>query len=78
MPEADRAGDERCGAAVEEGQAVEVPWPRCGRATVWVLREGGTFHAVEERRADCDCALTDDEWLDLGGVAAARLAEVVG
>ena len=62
------------GDAPAEEPTVAVPCPRCGRPRTWAQRDCGTFHAVEERRADCDCALSDDEWLDLGEVAHAQLA----
>ena len=61
-----------------DASAVAVPCPRCGRAATWVLRDQGNFHAVEQLPADCDCDLTDDEWLDLGGVAHAQLGEERG
>ena len=72
------AGDGVPGGAPGEGPTAAVPCPRCGRPPTWVLRDQGTFHSVEQLRADCDCDLTDDEWLDLGGEAYAQLEEERG
>jgi hypothetical protein len=67
----DSAGlhDQAPAYTTEGDETVDVPCPRCGRPTTWVLCYCGTFYSVEELRRGCGCDLADDEWLDLGGEA---------
>jgi hypothetical protein len=74
MPDSAVVCDGRGGAQGGEPTAA-VPCPRCGRPTTWVRCDRGTFHSIEELRTGCDCALSDDEWMDLADEAGVQLGE---
>lgn len=59
----------------EEPRQITMCCPRCGRPIVWPVTVFDGGEQLEVTAWACHCALSDDEWADLGGAAAEALGD---